>query len=318
MLIKSLTLHNFRNYPDAEIYFSTDPEKNVTLIVGGNAHGKTNLINAFGWCLYRRNMFVKQNIINDDVTHPADGPKTERVMVTMSLSHEDKDYTITTIQNFQVRAGADPISITQPTTSIIIKDKDGKSIPLTQEAVVIAEIEKIMPEGLSNYFFFDGENNSIEDIAKKRKLSNAINSIMGLDRRQELMEYFDPKKSGRVFSKIEANRTTTDVESAEELQGKLTDAQNQRDKMDGEIAKLSESADDLGNEITHLQAEIDSYKEVEKQQALLRSKEKSLETTRLTRDQEFGCLIEQMNAGNDALGNFFTAVAYKRADLKKQ
>ena len=47
MLIKKITLRNFRQYMNTEISFSTDPEKNVTLIKGDNGTGKTTLAQAF-------------------------------------------------------------------------------------------------------------------------------------------------------------------------------------------------------------------------------------------------------------------------------
>lgn len=53
MIIKSIALNNFRQYKGAQapILFSTDKEKNVTVILGVNTSGKTTLIQAFEWCL---------------------------------------------------------------------------------------------------------------------------------------------------------------------------------------------------------------------------------------------------------------------------
>ena len=45
MIFKSITLNNFRQYKGKQVIeFSTDPEKNVTVIVGVNTSGKTTLI----------------------------------------------------------------------------------------------------------------------------------------------------------------------------------------------------------------------------------------------------------------------------------
>ena len=43
MLIKKITLRNFRQYMNTEIIFSTDPEKNITLIKGDNGTGKEHI-----------------------------------------------------------------------------------------------------------------------------------------------------------------------------------------------------------------------------------------------------------------------------------
>ena len=48
MLIKKLVLHNFRQYIGTqEIEFSTDSERNVTVLIGVNTSGKTTLVRAF-------------------------------------------------------------------------------------------------------------------------------------------------------------------------------------------------------------------------------------------------------------------------------
>lgn len=52
MILKSLKIENFRQYLKDEILFSTDPEKNFTIIQGSNGAGKTNILNAITWCLY--------------------------------------------------------------------------------------------------------------------------------------------------------------------------------------------------------------------------------------------------------------------------
>ena len=52
MLIKKLILHNFRQYIGTqEIEFSTDSERNVTVLIGVNTSGKTTLVRAFEWIL---------------------------------------------------------------------------------------------------------------------------------------------------------------------------------------------------------------------------------------------------------------------------
>ena len=47
MLLKSLKLKDFRQFKgEQSVVFSTDPEKNVTIIMGENGSGKTTLLRA--------------------------------------------------------------------------------------------------------------------------------------------------------------------------------------------------------------------------------------------------------------------------------
>ncbi len=68
MLIRKLILHNFRQYIGTqEIEFSTEREKNVTVLIGVNTSGKTTLIRAFEWILYNKNDFDDKNLLNKNV-----------------------------------------------------------------------------------------------------------------------------------------------------------------------------------------------------------------------------------------------------------
>ena len=49
MYIKNISLENFRNYETQKIEFN----KNINIIYGNNAQGKTNIIEAIFLCAYR-------------------------------------------------------------------------------------------------------------------------------------------------------------------------------------------------------------------------------------------------------------------------
>ena len=53
MLLKSIKLHNFRQFRDESLDFAQGNDgKNVTIIIGENASGKTTFAQAFFWCMY--------------------------------------------------------------------------------------------------------------------------------------------------------------------------------------------------------------------------------------------------------------------------
>ena len=50
MIIKKLEMFNFRQYIGYQsVDFSTDPHKNVTVLIGVNTSGKTTIVRAFVW-----------------------------------------------------------------------------------------------------------------------------------------------------------------------------------------------------------------------------------------------------------------------------
>ena len=53
MKLYKLTLNNFyRYYGEQKIVFSTEKDKNITVLRGENGTGKTTLLNAFYWVMY--------------------------------------------------------------------------------------------------------------------------------------------------------------------------------------------------------------------------------------------------------------------------
>ena len=50
MHIKKVLFKNFRNYEEQEIEF----DKNINIIYGNNAQGKTNIIESIFLCAYRK------------------------------------------------------------------------------------------------------------------------------------------------------------------------------------------------------------------------------------------------------------------------
>ena len=63
MQIQKIKLRNFRNFKKCDIEFSCDKDKNFTIILGQNTFGKTTLVKAFIWCLYRVNLFDNKILV---------------------------------------------------------------------------------------------------------------------------------------------------------------------------------------------------------------------------------------------------------------
>jgi len=89
MLLKSLRMRNFRQYKGTQsIAFATDPEKNVTVILGDNTYGKTTLLQAFNWCMYENVLLDNpEDMLNYDIAESMPNGETEEVEVEIALVH---------------------------------------------------------------------------------------------------------------------------------------------------------------------------------------------------------------------------------------
>ena len=159
MLLKSIKLENFRQFINGQIDFSTDPNQNVTLIIGENGTGKTTFAQAFFWCLYGETSFMDKNLLNRNVSERMTPDQKETVKVVLELLHGSAEYEIIREQDYK-KSYSNKVMSTNTVLNIAIKTDDGNTRylrPLECET----EIKKILPKELSNYFF------SMESASKK-------------------------------------------------------------------------------------------------------------------------------------------------------
>ena len=94
MLLQKIILNNFRQfYGQQEIVFSTDTDKNVTLIHAENGVGKTTLLNAVLWCFYEK---TSEKFEDPDkiVCHQAISEDNFEASVEVYFEHERKNYLV--------------------------------------------------------------------------------------------------------------------------------------------------------------------------------------------------------------------------------
>ena len=180
MLIKSLTLNNFRQFTDSQtITFSTDRDKKVTFIMAESGVGKTTLIQSFKWILYGVCKYNK--ILNESVKKDMLPGRNVIVSGTLLINHGNIDYTIARKQTFYKANTA-----VRPEDSILeinYTDRDGISKQAKgRDAKLI--IKKIMQQDLFPYFFLEGESLTKvgEQMARGKTGSNSefVKAIKGL------------------------------------------------------------------------------------------------------------------------------------------
>lgn len=249
MIIEKIKLTNFRQYKNEYISFATDPTKNVTVILGDNTYGKTTLVCAFLWCLYR-DFGLAGPILNSEVAEKLNEGEETFAEVQMDLKHNNSDYRITTKQIFRKTNGIVD-KVAQPKTTIV---RDGKSISDPQ--AVSLEVEIILKHDVKDYFFYDGENNRIESVGKKTSLKSAIYQMMGIDKVMELADFFKPTStaSSSVYNKLN-NQLVADKTPELEMWA------SQKEQHTKELEDVKKEIDDNKAEIDNL---LDQYHEKEK------------------------------------------------------
>lgn len=189
MIVHQLEMYNFRQYIGRQkIEFSTDAKKNVTVLLGVNTSGKTTIIRAFEWCLYGKNQFEDQVLLNSNVCENMQVDDTQETWVAITFTHDDKQYTLKRKYKYMcnerfVREADGKIIVglnkkPEEDLTLIYLQPDGQTKTPIDRQNIMESMDRILPRDLSDYFFFGGER--ISSIANRADLSNAVRGLMGL------------------------------------------------------------------------------------------------------------------------------------------
>ena len=171
MKLISLKLCNFRQFygKTSEITFANG-DRNTTILHGNNGAGKTTLLNAFTWVLYEKftAAFASPHLlINKRAITEANLGASVECWAEVNFEHENKRYQVKR-KCFACRDRNDKIQYSNSKLFMLVAGDDGRWYhPLQQPTDII---NRILPESLHQYFFFDGER--IDRIFRDHKKSN--------------------------------------------------------------------------------------------------------------------------------------------------
>lgn len=253
MLIKKLILHNFRQYIGTqEVEFSTDPDRNVTVLIGVNTSGKTTLVRAFEWILYNKNEFDDKILLNRNVAENMQMGETQAVRGTLVLEHNGKEYEIARKQIYTCTGSSVRPSISS--ANIMYVQPDGQT-KTEIGSDYDTNIERILPKALSNYFFFGGER--VGSISTREDIEASVKGLMGLDVLYNAMAHLRT-----VINKLKKSMDYSGDQKAQDTQKKMDAANSRLHECESELTTVEE-------QIEYYQAEREKYA------ALLRANEET-------------------------------------------
>ena len=273
MLLKKISLDNFRCFKGHhEMLFSTNNEKNVTLVLAENGTGKTTMVQAFQWILYSKvEEFNDKGLLNLVVKKEMENNSCIEVRAEIELEHKNIDYKITRIQLYRKDAYG-IVKGDSPKLSISQKDKFGNtSFNDINESLSI--INGILPESLSKYFFFSGERiDTMSKEALKGKVTefkNAVQNILGLDVLNKAMEHLKPTLSGSVVGRYNSLIDENGSQEAKELRSSIYRNNEKIEKNKLRISEIEPQIAYYKEQINKCNETLLQYREVENQQRRL-------------------------------------------------
>lgn len=272
MVIKSIEIKNFRQFKDIKLNFSTDSNKNVSIVTGNNGAGKTTLAEAFTWCLYGEISNTKNDVLNKEKIQELKEGYSTGIVVTIELEHDGIEYRITRNQTFS-KSRNGRITEQGQTQNVYKKLISGMTVSVHEYAIE-DEIDKILPRNLSKYFFSSGERidsmgKSLEKGGKSSEFSQAVKSLLGL------APFIEAKDHLTYLQKkyTESCRDNGDKKIIE-LQVGLSKYQKLLEKINEEIKETESVIKAKNEEISDCSKELSKYEDSKKIQEELNEVEK--------------------------------------------
>lgn len=271
MIIKRLELYNFRQYIGHQaIEFSTDKEKNVTVLIGINTAGKTTIVRAFEWCLYGKNGFEDEVLLNKEVRDNMNVGDQQDTWVSVTFIHDEKVYTLKRtftyvcnerhIEDDSITVGLNKKPTEQLNLEYLQSDGQTKT-PINRENIS-ESMDRVLPKDLSDYFFFGGER--ISGIANRTDLSKAIRGLMRLDVLENARTHLSA-----VQKSFEKSIDTSGDATAQKAKDSLETYKKQLEQYEGEAGNAQEQVEYWRQQESEFNAQLakSNIEEIKKAQA---------------------------------------------------
>ena len=269
MLLQTIELQNFRQFVNEKIDFSTDPERNVTLIIGENGTGKTTFAQAFFWCFYGETDFSDKIILNRSVIEKMTPDQKETVRVAIRLTHGSAEYEIIRTQEYK-KAYTNRVTAANAVLNVQVKSADGNTRylkPLECESA----IQNILPKELANYFFFDGERieKMSKEIASGRKssgFSNAVVGLTGLKATLAALDHLSPTRTSSVMGKLTLEYRGDSDGKMQQLTKRIGELQDELERITVRLSEIDDEIESATTSRAQFEQDIKQFADGEKLQ----------------------------------------------------
>ena len=242
MKLVHVRIENFRMLKDIFIEFSTDPDKNVTVIRAANESGKTTLLTALQWGLFGDKALPDEG--RNFRLSPIDTSKGEKVSETISV---EVDYEVLE------RHGSRKFRLIRTATEVVRggewdrKNSDINLFHITEQgadrrANADAHVRPHLPGELREVFFTDGDR-ALSFIEGKRgeqvkRVENAIRSLLGLSLVEDALTH-TRSVSARLNKQVK--KTGGDEDARMTISDRLADLQELLPKLESEVRSAKQT-----------------------------------------------------------------------------
>jgi DNA sulfur modification protein DndD len=232
-----------------KINLETTKDRPIILFGGANGSGKTTLFNAIQICLHGRSAF-KQALSRREyeeqmeaLLHESGGQKAEEASVRLEFEYTDFGQTerYTVERSFRDRG--------KSLTEDVSIRRDGNELSELEEEQWEDFLKELIPPGISQLFFFDGEK--VENLAKAieddSSFTDSLMSLLGLDLVEQLENDMTVYRSHKL-----------DEDGHEELAAEIDEYRENIGEIETEISQLKDKIETKTQQIENIEVKIES------------------------------------------------------------
>jgi DNA sulfur modification protein DndD len=219
MRIDRLYINNYRQFREIELRFTRNSNRDLHIIIGKNGAGKTNILNAINWCLYKEEPHLSKDsqqlpILNLQTIEDSQEGEDRDIKVEIGIKTDnERKITFSRKASYRVYKGGNKPAIQNSYFEVLQADNSGTKI--ISGDVANNYVERFVPIGIREFFFFDGER--LDNYFRKNTAQNVRHSIF-LISQVELLENRMEHRLHETLSDLrkEAGKISPDIDKTQE------------------------------------------------------------------------------------------------------
>lgn len=305
MKINYIKYHNYRCFENLTITFETTSQKNISLVLGMNGAGKTEMLFSFQWVLYGfdfKSMREKEETpysLNSTLYRKL---STERhtpsidCWVELSFTHKDIEYFIKRTETF--RRENDKVVSNDKVEFSYTKSNGERTTPEKDKTIVKEMLSRIIPKSILEGITFDGERMKKLNVADQSK--ETIKNVISLVTNEKLfdlcsIELKDVRKN--ILSQRNAiNRKLGNV-SAEELEKEISNLEEMIEDFEYELIGIQKNQTKVESELEDISLRLTQLEEANNLEQQRKGLEKDLARAQKLLEQNTEAFYKRLSDG---------------------
>ena len=242
MILRRIKLKNIRSYYGEHSLEFPPPTygSSIHLLGARNGSGKTTLFEAINACLFasESNPILRANYLSRGL----EGYETE-MAVELEFEHENESYRLR--RSWVINPGRPENSANSVTLHSLLQDLNTRTTDNNGDSIA-GFIDSLMPQSISSFFLFDGEQIQEYTDAAADSVRDALERLLGLSIYLQLQKDL----SGRVETDFRKDRDAYDV------QGDLSEKIQTRDSVQAKLDANKRNQAQARNSATEVKREL--------------------------------------------------------------